>query len=335
MFEDEHARRRDRIQRTWVSIVVAVGISFALGWVLSIVVMSVVLSMVESIGTVDGHTFSVHRPPSVVSLVLGVAFAVKAATSLLAPSRREVAWRKGAEGERIVGSALDALCGGGVASVLHDRKIPGSRANIDHIVVAPTGVFAVDAKRYSGRLEVRARGREIWIKGRNRSRLLEQGNRQARVVAAVLTRAGLGDVPVTPVLCFVDTQMPGLFAPREVGGVVLTTPRKLRKRLLPPQGAQLDASQRSAITTKLDSALAPAESTGGHLPAGSMRAPKPIGPSQASSKSSPVPSPTRAVSGPSCSRCGEPMVVRRRRSDGSQFYGCRAFPGCRHTQPLV
>jgi hypothetical protein len=180
MFEDEHARRRDRIQRTWVSIVVAVGISFALGWVLSIVVMSVVLSMVESIGTVDGHTFSVHRPPSVVSLVLGVAFAVKAATSLLAPSRREVAWRKGAEGERIVGSALDALCGGGVASVLHDRKIPGSRANIDHIVVAPTGVFAVDAKRYSGRLEVRARGREIWIKGRNRSRLLEQGNRQAR-----------------------------------------------------------------------------------------------------------------------------------------------------------
>jgi hypothetical protein len=334
VFEDEHARRRDRIQRTWGSIVGAVGIAFVLGWVLSIVVMSVALSMVESIGTGGGQTFSVHRPPLVVSLVFGAAFAMKAATLLLAPSRREVAWRKGAGGERIVGSALDALSSGGDVSVLHDRRIPGSRANIDHVVVAPTGVFTVDAKRYSGRLEVRARGREIWIKGRNRSKLLEQGHRQAQVVSAVLARAGLGHLPVTPVLCFADTQMPGLFAPREVGGVVLATPRKLRRRLLSPGGAGLGASQRSTITAALDRALAPAEPVTGRS-GGSKVAPKPTCPSQANSKGSPAASPAEAVSTPSCTRCGQSMVVRRRRSDLNRFYGCSAFPRCRHTQPLV
>ena len=334
VFEREHARRRDRVQRTWGSIVGAVVIAFILGWVLSIVVMSVALSMVESIGTDGGQTFSVHRPPPVVSLGFGVALAVKAATLLLAPSRREVAWRKGAEGEQIVGAALDALSSGGDVSVLHDRRIPGSRANIDHVVVAPTGVFTVDAKRYSGRLEVRARGREIWIKGRNRSKLLEQSHRQAQVVAAVLTRAGLGHVPVTPVLCFVGTQMPGLFAPGEVGGVVLATPRKLRKRLLSSEGAGLGASQRSTVAAALDGALVPAVPAT-RRPEGSTPAPQPIRPSQPRMKGSPATSPTGAVSAPSCNRCGEPMVVRRRRSDGNQFFGCSAFPRCRHTQPLV
>jgi hypothetical protein len=334
VFEDEQARRRDRVQKTLGTILGAVGMAFVLGWVLSIIVMSVALSMVESIGTDGGQTFSVHRPPPVVSLVFGVAFAVKAGTLLLAPSRREVAWRKGAEGERIVGGVLDALSSGGDVSVLHDRRIPGSRANIDHVVVAPSGVCTVDAKRYSGRLEVRARGREIWIKGRNRSKLLEQGHRQAQVVTGVLARAGLGHVPVTPVLCFVDTQMPGIFAPREVGGVVLATPRKLRKRLVSPEGVGLSVSQRSTIAATLDAALAPAEPVTGRS-GGSKAAPQPTGTSQTRSKGSPAASPIGAVPAPTCNRCGESMVVRRRRNDGNQFYGCSAFPRCRHTQPLA
>jgi hypothetical protein len=32
-------------------------------------------------------------------------------------------------------------------------------------------------------------------------------------------------------------------------------------------------------------------------------------------------------------RCGAPMVLRHRRSDGAAFYGCATFPACRHTQP--
>ena len=56
-----------------------------------------------------------------------------------------VAWAYGANGERALGNLLDPLRDEGLA-VLHDRRIPGSKANIDHVVIAPWGVFVVDAK---------------------------------------------------------------------------------------------------------------------------------------------------------------------------------------------
>lgn len=36
-------------------------------------------------------------------------------------------------------------------------------------------------------------------------------------------------------------------------------------------------------------------------------------------------------SGPMC--CGEPMVLRRRKSDGHQFHGCARYPKCTQTAP--
>src|SRR5262245_40064800 len=66
-------------------------------------------------------------------------------------------WRVGAAGERRLGEALDALRDEGMA-VLHDRRMPGTRANIDHVVISSGGVFVIDAKRYSGRVECRDRG---------------------------------------------------------------------------------------------------------------------------------------------------------------------------------
>lgn len=67
-------------------------------------------------------------------------------------------WIKGAIGEERLGRVLDALADGGKISVLHDRRLPDSATNIDHLVVAPTGVWVIDAKRYSGRVEVVNRG---------------------------------------------------------------------------------------------------------------------------------------------------------------------------------
>ena len=32
--------------------------------------------------------------------------------------------------------------------VLHDLAVPGSRANVDHLVIGPTGVWVVDTKAY-------------------------------------------------------------------------------------------------------------------------------------------------------------------------------------------
>jgi hypothetical protein len=45
--------------------------------------------------------------------------------------------------------------------ILHDLAIPGSRANLDHLVIGPGGVFMVDPKQYRGRLQVAADG-SLW-----------------------------------------------------------------------------------------------------------------------------------------------------------------------------
>ena len=54
------------------------------------------------------------------------------------------AWATGARARRSW-PALEGIDG---LRVLNDRRVPGTRGNIDHIVIAPAGVFVVDAKHY-------------------------------------------------------------------------------------------------------------------------------------------------------------------------------------------
>uniref|UniRef100_UPI003783E140 nuclease-related domain-containing protein n=1 Tax=Pseudolysinimonas sp. TaxID=2680009 RepID=UPI003783E140 len=60
------------------------------------------------------------------------------------------AWRAGAVGEGIVGRLLAES---GVRAI-HDRRIPDSDANIDHLAVTSAGVLVIDAKNYRGRPRV-------------------------------------------------------------------------------------------------------------------------------------------------------------------------------------
>ena len=64
-----------------------------------------------------------------------------------------VAWRRGAAGEQRTARLLAPLERQGWA-VLHDLAIPGSTANIDHLVIGPGGVLAIDTKQYRGQLRV-------------------------------------------------------------------------------------------------------------------------------------------------------------------------------------
>jgi hypothetical protein len=64
-----------------------------------------------------------------------------------------VAWRRGAAGEQRTARLLAPLERQGWA-VLHDLAIPGSTANIDHLVIGPGGVLAIDSKQYRGQLRV-------------------------------------------------------------------------------------------------------------------------------------------------------------------------------------
>ena len=76
------------------------------------------------------------------------------------PSPAAVAWRRGAAGERRTARLLDLLERRGWA-VLHDPAVPGSRANVDHLVIGPGGVFVVDSKQYRGRLRLDSSG-QLW-----------------------------------------------------------------------------------------------------------------------------------------------------------------------------
>lgn len=123
--------------------------------------------------------------------------------------------------------------------MLHDRLIPGTRANIDHIVVAPGGVWVVDSKRYRGQTPAlrvegglfRPRVDRLVVGGRDRTRLVDGVLGQVAVV-----REALPDVPVTGALCFIDAGRPligGAFVTR---GVHVVRPKRLAKRLGESQG---------------------------------------------------------------------------------------------------
>ena len=88
------------------------------------------------------------------SVLAGLAVAVGLAWLLrFRGSPDTLAWRRGAAGERRTARLLAPLERRGWA-VLHDLAIPGSAANIDHLVIGPGGVLVIDSKQYRGPLRV-------------------------------------------------------------------------------------------------------------------------------------------------------------------------------------
>jgi hypothetical protein len=67
------------------------------------------------------------------------------------------AWDVGALGEERLGKGLDQLASDRLR-LLHDRRIPKSKANIDHLAVTASGVYVIDAKKYRGRPHLRIDG---------------------------------------------------------------------------------------------------------------------------------------------------------------------------------
>ncbi|WP_320669248.1 nuclease-related domain-containing protein [Patulibacter defluvii] len=112
-------------------------------------------------------------------------------------------WRRGAEGEAWAAVAFETLRRGRFphVAVLHDRGIPGRRANLDHLLIGPGGVVVADSKNYVGR--ARVRDGELWVGGRRRPKLAAGVHRQTEQVRLALARAGLGQVPVHGVLHWV------------------------------------------------------------------------------------------------------------------------------------
>ncbi|MBS1890801.1 MAG: NERD domain-containing protein [Actinobacteria bacterium] len=176
--------------------------------------------------------------------------------------RSEMAWVDGAIGEEAVGAHLAKACPDVV--VLHDRRMPGSRANIDHIAVAPSGVWVIDAKRYKGRIEIRKPlfgNARLMIRGRDKTELVDGLKCQVKAV-----KTGLAiieqDVTARGCFCFInpDGQDGGsglpYFRTLSIDGLPLFYPRRLSKHL--NRSGEIDRDQIAVLAEALVELFPPA-----------------------------------------------------------------------------
>jgi len=145
------------------------------------------------------------------------------------------AWAKGARGEELVAEQLRKFLGGD-AVLLHDRKVPRTRGNIDHIAIARTGVWVIDAKHFKGKVEKRDKGGlfksdiRLYVGGRDQTSKVAGLAWQVEAVRTVLDDE---TIPVHAALSFVGAEWPLFFArPLHISDVCVSWPKKLAELIL-------------------------------------------------------------------------------------------------------
>ena len=122
------------------------------------------------------------------------------------------ALRLGLDGERAVGQFLESLRTKGY-KVFHD--IPGNNFNIDHVLIGPAGVFAIETKTYSkplrGSPKVVCEGARLLVDGFAPDRdPVIQSKAQASWLRELLAQSTGKAFPVRPVIVF-----PGWFVEQD------------------------------------------------------------------------------------------------------------------------
>lgn len=190
------------------------------------------------------------------------------ARDFLAEPEKPTSWQKGAAGEEAAGRTLDRLVDHGFV-VLHDRCRPGTKWNIDHLVVGSRGVYVIDAKHYSGRLEIRSTGtlfrpgpKRVFVNARSQDKRVAALDWQ---VESVRQAAGelierYGGV-IKPVLCFIGVEVALTQRPDVVGAnhVLVTWPRRFVKDV--GRDGPLSRSQITEVAQAIARALPPAVTT--------------------------------------------------------------------------
>lgn len=126
----------------------------------------------------------------------------------------------------------------GRALVLDDRRVPGAKAVLNHIIVASSGVWIVEGKEYEGRVERRDIGgwfkvdERLYVAGKDRSHLVDGLDRHVIGVENLLAQAGLTSVPVHSALCFVGAEWGWFPKPFSMSGVWVTWPERLTELVL-------------------------------------------------------------------------------------------------------
>ena len=206
---------------------------------------------------------AVHLSGSTQLVALGISL-LGLIASLLFVTRRLIAgidtWRNvnlGYFGERIVGEALEPLKAAGFR-VFHDVPAGDAKApfNLDHVIVGPSGVFAIETKtRRKGRARSGFAEHEIiydgqvlaypWGEDRHG---LDQALRQARWLQTWLGQLLGADIPVQPILTF-----PGwMVITRARGAVTVLNPKQIPAAVALRGTPLLDPAQIDLISRQLE-----------------------------------------------------------------------------------
>jgi hypothetical protein len=161
------------------------------------------------------------------------------------------AWAAGADGEERLVAHLERVLGHR-AVVLADRKVPGTRGNIDILAVAASGIWVIDAKNYTGKVEQRDVGGwrktdlQLYVGGRNHTKAA--GGLVWQVLAAS-TAVEATDIPISPVLCFTNSEWSLFAKPFQQDGVIVTWAKKLCEMIA--SGGPLDSAEVARVAALL------------------------------------------------------------------------------------
>jgi Nuclease-related domain len=164
------------------------------------------------------------------------------------PSPEAQAWRRGADGERYLARLLDPLAKQGWG-VEHDLPVRGAKANLNHVVIGPPGIFAIDVRHYRGRLRLSHDGL-LW---HGRTFLLPTLSATRSKADRLQDRIGAPDIAVVPIVAVLGGMVPGGLVTSM--GVTVVSARRLPSLLrslpptLTPQRAREVATQ---INRRLD-----------------------------------------------------------------------------------
>jgi Nuclease-related domain len=172
--------------------------------------------------------------------------------------QHESAFHQGDLGEKAVAAYLEKHTTRGPTIILHNRRMPRGRGDIDHLAITPTGVFVIDAKNIKGKVRVANPlfgAAKLLIAGRNRTKLIDGLDRQVTAVRDALAASGHSDLLVQGVLCFTTADLPFFGTPKMRGHLLLH--RKALAKRINKQGP-LQPPTIDALAHTLAAALPPA-----------------------------------------------------------------------------
>ncbi len=163
--------------------------------------------------------------------------------------------------QRLAMELTDALDGSGV--VLHSRTFAGTRLGIDHLVVAPTGIWVIDARADEGRIEWRDHGdahrpdRRLYVGGADETHSIGPLAHKVASLRRALEPCGFAGAPVTTAVCFADADFALRAEPFRIIGTWVSWSRRLTELVLEQELFSVEAIQ--IVAEQLASTLPPAD----------------------------------------------------------------------------